>query len=61
MTERTAQDAYKLMLRTQIAPRLRNMRFKGSGNNFSIQRKDGWLITAGVPREPLEHTRKGCI
>ena len=44
MTEGTAQGAYKLMLRTQIGPRLRSLGFKGSGNNFSIQRDDGWHI-----------------
>jgi len=36
----TAQDAYKALLRTRIAPGLRTMGFKGSGNSFSMVRGD---------------------
>jgi Domain of unknown function (DUF4304) len=36
----TAQDAYRTLLRTRIAPALRAMGFKGSGNSFSMARGD---------------------
>ena len=36
----TAQDAYKALLRTRIAPRLRTLGFKGSGNSFAIAKGD---------------------
>jgi Domain of unknown function (DUF4304) len=36
----TAQGAYKTLLRARIAPGLRRLGFKGSGNSFSVVRND---------------------
>jgi Domain of unknown function (DUF4304) len=36
----TAQDVFKTMLRQQIAPALRKMGFKGSGNNYEMARDE---------------------
>jgi hypothetical protein len=36
----TAQDVFKMMLQQQIAPALREMGFKGSGNSYKMSRDD---------------------
>jgi len=36
----SAQDAYKTLLRVRVAPDLRKLGFKGSGNSFSMARGD---------------------
>ena len=42
----TAQDAYADMLRTEIAPKLRALGFKGSGNSYVLPDADRWLVVA---------------
>src|ERR1700691_2996537 len=45
----TAQTAFKIMLRDQIAPALRKMGFKGSGNSYEMFR-DGYRVLIQVQR-----------
>jgi uncharacterized protein DUF4304 len=45
-TNPTAQDLYTSMLRSAIAPRLRALGFKGSGNSYVLPDHDRWLILA---------------
>jgi hypothetical protein len=40
----TAQAAFKIMLRDQIAPALRQMGFKGSGNNYEMFRGEHRIV-----------------
>jgi uncharacterized protein DUF4304 len=42
----TAQTVYATMLRTEIAPRLRELGFKGSGSSYLLPDDDRWLIVA---------------
>jgi hypothetical protein len=43
-SEPTAQTVYATMLRTEIAPRLRELGFKGSGSKYVLPDDDRWLI-----------------
>jgi hypothetical protein len=45
----TAQEVFKTMLRQQIAPGLREMGFKGSGNNYQMSR-EGYRIQIELQR-----------
>jgi hypothetical protein len=45
----TAQEVFKTMLRQQIAPALREMGFKGSGNNYQMSR-EGYRIQIELQR-----------
>jgi hypothetical protein len=40
----TVQIVYADMLRTEIAPRLRVLGFKGSGNSYVLPDDDRWLL-----------------
>src|SRR5689334_15134911 len=42
----TAQSSYSEMLRTQVAPRMRALGFKGSGGRYVLPDADRWLIVA---------------
>jgi hypothetical protein len=39
----TAQDAYRSMIRDHIAPALREMGFKGSGQNYALPSETHWV------------------
>jgi hypothetical protein len=41
---RTAQETYSEMLKTLIAPRLRELGFKGSGQNYRMPSGDHWAM-----------------
>lgn len=42
----TAQETYTATLKTSIAPRLRTLGFKGSGQNYSLASDDHWAMLA---------------
>jgi hypothetical protein len=42
----TAQTVFAEMLRTEIAPRLRTLGFKGSGRSYVLPDDERWLIVA---------------
>ena len=39
----TAQDDYRVMIRDHVAPALREMGFKGSGQNYSLPSETHWV------------------
>jgi hypothetical protein len=40
----SAQETFKTMLRDQVAPRLRRLGFKGSGQNFALPSETHWAL-----------------
>src|SRR6266508_1633339 len=40
----TAQESFKQMLRDHVAPALREMGFRGSGQNFSLRSDSHWAL-----------------
>ncbi|HVD48366.1 MAG TPA: DUF4304 domain-containing protein [Candidatus Limnocylindria bacterium] len=54
----TAQAVYADMLRTEIAPRLRGLGFKGSGSSYVLPDDDRWLIVAF---QKTYYSRKDCV
>jgi Domain of unknown function (DUF4304) len=40
----TALDVFRLMMRDEIAPRLRRMGFKGSGQSFTLPSESHWVL-----------------
>lgn len=42
----SAQSVFADMLRTEIAPRMRTLGFKGSGRSYELPDPDRWLIVA---------------
>ncbi len=40
----TAQERFTAMLRDEVAPRLRAMGFKGSGQNFALPSESHWSL-----------------
>jgi hypothetical protein len=54
----TAQNLYAEMLRTEIAPRLRALGFKGSGSSYVLPTDDRWLIVAF---QKDSYSRADCV
>jgi hypothetical protein len=54
----TAQAVYADMLRTEVAPRLRGLGFKGSGSSYVLPDDDRWLIVAF---QKDHYSRKDCV
>lgn len=40
----TAQETFRAMVRTQVAPRLRALGFKGSGQTYELRSADYWAM-----------------
>jgi hypothetical protein len=54
----TAQAVFADMLRTEIAPRLRGLGYKGSGSSYVLPDDDRWLIVAF---QKNYYSRKDCV
>jgi hypothetical protein len=50
----TAQDTFKAMLRDLVAPELRSLGFKGSGQNFSLPNDSHWALL-GFQKSDFSH------
>jgi Domain of unknown function (DUF4304) len=40
----TAQETFRAMMKTQVAPRLRAVGFRGSGQHFELRSPDHWAM-----------------
>jgi hypothetical protein len=54
----TAQDAYKVLIRDSIAPRLRELGFKGSGREFWLSSESFW---AGIGFQASAWSDKSAV
>lgn len=54
----TAQDAYKVLMRDYIAPRLRELGFKGSGREFWLSSESFW---AGIGFQASAWSDKSAV
>jgi hypothetical protein len=53
----TAQETFKTMLRDQVAPQLRSLGFKGSGQNFALPSETHWALL-GFQKSAWSDTNK---
>ena len=52
----TAQDRFKLLTRDMLAPALRALGFKGSGQHYVLPDKDHWAVL-GIQRSYFSDRR----
>jgi hypothetical protein len=56
----TAQETFKRMIREQVAPRLRALGFKGSGQRFALASDSHWALL-GFQRSAWGDSNKGSF